>query len=184
MSLSFTKKVLEIELILSSGDFGGGNTKTIRGLACEANIEKPGGAEKNSAKVKIWGLPYADLETLTMLSFRPMESQKNLISIRAGDEGQTLSQAFAGEITSGFADFNSAPDVVMQLEADSGFYPARIAAPPLSVNGQAPAADLVAQQAQAAGYSFRNEGVTASVNNAVFNGSPIEKARARLGPNC
>jgi hypothetical protein len=179
MPQSFTKKCLEIEIIMNSGSFaGGGNAKIIRGLACQADIEKPGGKEKNSAKIKIWGLPYSDLENMTMLAFRPMEAQKNLISLKAGDEDGPLALAFAGEISSAFADFNSAPDIPLQIEAAAGFYPQRLAAPPVSVNGQAAVADLIAAQAREAGYSFRNEGVSASVNNAVFNGSPMDKIQA------
>lgn len=173
---SFSKKSIEIQIILNAGDFGGGNAKTIRGLVCQADIEKPGGAEKNSARVKIWGLPYADMEKLTMLAFKPLEAQKNLISICAGAAGGPLDRVFAGEISAAFADFNQVPDVVMQIEAASGFYPQRLAAPPLSVNGEAKAAELIEQQARTAGYAFKNEGVTASVKNAVFNGSPLQKA--------
>jgi hypothetical protein len=118
------------------------------------------------------------MENLTTLAFKPLEAQKNLISISAGEAGSPLTQVFAGEISSAFADFNQAPDVAMQIEAAAGFYPQRLSASPLSVNGEAKAAELIEQQARAAGYAFTNEGVSASVKNAVFNGSPLEKAAA------
>jgi hypothetical protein len=173
---SFTQKSIETQIILAAGDFGGGNTKTIRGLATQADITKPGGDEKGSCKIKIWGLSYADIERLTALSFKAMESQKNLIRVSAGEDGEVLPVCFAGEITSAMADFNQAPDVPLEIEAAAGFYPQRIIKPPVSVQGEARVADLLEQQSREAGYAFKNEGVTGSLRNCVVSGSPIEKA--------
>ena len=180
MAMSFVKKAIELQIILASGDFGGGNTKTIRGLATQVDIVKPGGDEKGSCKIKVWGLPHTDIEKLTTLAFKPaksMESQKNLIKVCAGDDAgnESLPQIFAGEITTASADFNESPDVCLDIEAKSGFYPQRIVAKPLSVKGEQNCATLLEQQAAAAGYTFKNEGVTASVRNTVISGSPVEK---------
>ena len=176
MPNSFTLKTVQIALALGKGVFTeGGNTKIIEGLACDVTVQKPGLPEKNSASVKIWGLKYDDMAQLTMLSFRPLESQHNLIEIRAGEQGGSLALVFQGEITSAFADFNAAPDVCMQFEADSGSYPQQIAAPPVTVQGEAPADRLFAQFAAEAGYAYKNEGVSASVRNAWLSGSPIDK---------
>jgi hypothetical protein len=112
---------------------------------------------------------------LTMLAFKPLESQHNLISIKAGEKGGSLALVFQGEITSAFADFNAAPDVCMQFEADSGSYPQQISASVATVKGEAKADQLFSQFAQASGYTFKNEGITSSVQNAWFPGSPIDK---------
>ena len=176
MAKSFTLKTIQIAVTLGKGAFGeGGNTKTIEGLACEATVQKPGLPEKNSASIKIWGLPYEDMAQLTMLSFKPLESQHNLIDVKAGEKDSSLALIFRGEITSAFADFNAAPDVCMEFEADTGSYPQQIAAPVATVKGEAQADRLFAQYAKEAGYTYRNEGVTSSVRNAWFPGSPIDK---------
>jgi hypothetical protein len=176
MPKSFSLKTIRIAVTLGKGAFGeGGNTKTIEGLACDVSVQKPGLPEKNSAAVKIWGLKYEDMAQLTMLAFKPLESQHNLISIKAGEKGGSLALVFQGEITSAFADFNAAPDVCMQFEADSGSYPQQIASPVATVKGEAKADQLFSQFAQSAGYTFKNEGVTSSVLNAWFPGSPIDK---------
>lgn len=182
MPKSFSIKTIQIAVTLGKGTFSeGGNTKTIEGLACDVTVQKPGLPEKNSATIKIWGLKYEDMAQLTMLSFKPLESQHNLISIKAGEKDDTdsarssLALVFQGEITSAFADFNAAPDVCMQFEADSGSYPQQIAAPVVTVKGDAQAEKLFAQFAKEAGYTFKNEGVTSSVKNAWFPGSPIDK---------
>ena len=176
MTDSFSIKSIEVRVTLGKGTFSeGGNTKIIEGLACDVAIQKPGLPEKNSASVKIWGLKYEDMAQLTMLAFKPLESQHNLISIKAGVEGQNLALVFQGEITSAFADFNAAPDVCMEFEADSGSYPHQIATPTTTVSGEASADKLFAQFAGEAGYTYKNEGVTASVQNAWFPGAPIDK---------
>jgi hypothetical protein len=185
MAKSFTKKVIELQIILGQGDFGGapgeagvsGNTRTIMGLPVEAEIKKPGLPDKNSASIKVTNLRYEDMEQLTMLAFKPLELKKNMIRVRAGDDGGDLSVAFEGEISSASADFNTAPDVVMKFEAQSGIYPQLKAAGPVSVAGEASAAQLIEQQATEMGYKFENQGVSGSVRNAVFNGSPMKKAQ-------
>lgn len=177
MSTSFTLKTIRLVITLGKGNFSeGGNTKTIEGLACEVSISKPGLPEKNTASVKVWGLKYEDMAQLTMLAFRPLEMQRNLISIFAGDLGEKLSLAFSGHITSAYADFNSAPDVAMQFEADTGTYSQLIAEPTLTTNGETSADSLFATFAESAGFTFVNEGVTASVKNVVIPGSPMDKA--------
>lgn len=176
MSLSFTKKAIEVEFILLSGDFGGGNTKTIRGLPVTASIKKPGLPEKNSLDLAISGLPLADLESLTTLSFRKLQSQRNLIQVRAGDDnGDALSVVFAGEISNAFADFNAEPEIQLKVQAITGFYPQRIATPPTSIRGEATVESVMSGFVDSMGYTFVNNGVTASVSNTVFNGSPLDK---------
>ena len=176
MAKGFSIKTIQIAVTLGKGSFSeGGNTKTIEGLACEASIQKPGLPEKNSATVKIWGLKYEDMAELTMLAFKPLESQHNLIAVKAGEQGGSLALVFQGEVTSAYADFNAAPDVCMEFEADSGSYPQQIAAPVATVKGEAKADQLFAQYAKEAGYTYRNEGVTGSVQNAWFPGSPVDK---------
>ena len=176
MPQSFSLKTIRVSVTLGKGLFSaGGNTKTIEGLACDATVQKPGLPEKNSASVKLWGLPYDDMAQLTMLAFRPLESQYNLLEISAGEKGSALSLVFQGEISSAFADFNQVPDPCMQFEASSGSYPHKIAQSPTTTQGEASADHLFAQFAQDAGYSYKNEGVTGSVVNGWYPGSPVEK---------
>jgi hypothetical protein len=174
MAKSFTQKIIELKFVLSEGDFGGGNTLTIRGLNTTVSVDKPGPPDKNSAKITIIGLTYDHMSELTTLNFKPDELQKNLVTISAGTE-ETMTVIFEGEITQASPDMNSVPDVKMQIEAESGAYPQRIAEAPMSVQGSAQVADLIKKEASAIGYTFKNENCTASVKNSVFEGSPFEK---------
>lgn len=176
MSQSFSLKTIQITITLGKGKFSsGGNVKVIEGLACDVSVIKPGGLEKNSANVRIWGLNYNTMAELTMLSFMPLESNHNLITIEAADQGKPFAMVFHGEIISAFADFNQAPSPVMQLEADSGGYAQQIPMPVQTVRGTVEADQLFSQFATAAGYTYRNEGVTTTVSNAWYPGSPIDK---------
>ncbi len=176
MPNSFSIKTIQLAVTLGKGDFSeGGNSKIIEGLACEATVHKPGLPDRHNASVKVWGLTYEDMAELTMLSFRPLESQHNLLEIRAGEKDKTLSLVFQGEIVRAAADFNTAPDVCMEFEAESGGYPQQLARPITTVTGEAGAERLFAQFAQEAGYAYRNEGVSGSVRNAWFPGPPVDK---------
>ena len=171
-------KTLKTTIILGEGEFEvGGNTKIIEGLATTVQVTKAGLPEKNSAEVRIQGLKLADMEQLTFLSFLPGEYRKNHILIEAGDKGGELSVVFKGDITAASADFSTAPDVTMKFNALTAGWSVLIADSPTSVQGEATAESLISQFAQQAGFNFINNGVTESVKNATFNGSPVQKAQ-------
>ena len=170
-------KTIKTTIILGEGEFeGGGNTKIIEGLATTVQVTKAGLPEKNSAEVRIRGLKLSDMEQLTFLSFLPGEYRKNHILIEAGDKGGELSVVFKGDITAASADFSTAPDVTMKFNALTAGWSVLIADSPTSVQGEATAESLIKQFAEQAGYNFVNKGVTESVKNATFNGSPVQKA--------
>ena len=170
-------KTLKTTIILGEGEFeGGGNTKIIEGLATTVQVTKAGLPEKNSAEVRIQGLKLSDMEQLTFLSFLPGEYRKNHILIEAGDKGGELSVVFKGDITAASADFSTAPDVTMKFNALTAGWSVLIADSPTSVQGEATAESLIKQFAEQAGFNFVNNGVTESVKNATFNGSPVQKA--------
>lgn len=170
-------KTIKTTIILGEGEFdGGGNTKIIEGLATTVQVTKAGLPEKNSAEVRIQGLKLSDMEQLTFLSFLPGEYRKNHILIEAGDKGGELSVVFKGDITAASADFSTAPDVTMKFNALTAGWSVLVADSPTSVQGEATAESLISQFAQQAGFNFVNEGVTESVKNATYNGSPVQKA--------
>lgn len=179
MAKSFTKKCLRVDVVLGEGTFDGEhNSKSFEGLETSVSIEKPGLPDKNTAKVTIIGMSLDDMRQLTMLAFKPLQSQKNVISIFAGDAEQGMEQCFLGEITAAHADFQSAPTIKMNIEAAAGAYASLKAESPVAVKGSQTAASLIEQFAKDSGYAFENKGVNSSVKNAVFNGSPTEKAYA------
>jgi len=179
MPESFKKRRLRVEVVLGEGTFDGKhNTRILEGLETAVSIEKPGLPDKAKATVRIANMAYDDMAQLTMLAFKPMKLQKNLIRVFAGEEDRELSLAFAGEIVSSWADFSRFPTVTMHMEAQAGGYAALMAKGPVAATGEVPAEKLLQQFATEMGYAFALEGVTASVRDAVFSGSPLEKAQA------
>lgn len=179
MAGSFVQRKLKIQVTLGEGTFDGkGNSKTFEGLETSCAIEKPGAPDKNKATVEIANITLDAMSQLTTLAFKPLKVKKNLISIYAGSSEEEESLAFAGEIMAAYADFSQAPKAVMHIEAEAGGYASLTAKPPVAAKGEVKAEKLIAQFAKEMGYSFENQGVTASVKNAVFSGTPIEKAQA------
>lgn len=175
---SFTKKLIELQITLAEGSFGNGNSKTIREIPIKAKIEKNGPPDFCKANVEIRGMKYDDMDKLSTLAFKPLASAKNSIEIRVGDDVDGLAVAFQGTITQASADFNGAPDVIFKIEAEAGYYGAITAQSPTALKGSQPVADFIAMQAKNAGLQFQNDGVSAQLNNAIFNGSPVAQARA------
>ncbi len=141
MNTSFTKKLLEAHITLAEGGFNtatgqGANTKIIR-LGMDVDIQKPGGKEKNKAKVKIFNMPLADMEMLTTLAFKPLQASKNRIAVYAGDEEHGMSLAFSGDIVSAVPNFNAAPDPSFDVECITGYVASITPVPPLTAQGYA-----------------------------------------------
>ena len=179
MASSYNIKTLRAEIQLGTGNFQGTskNTYTIEGLAMSAKIEKVGLPDLNKCALSITGMKYDVMEQLTVLGFRKLTSAKNLLTLYGGTQGETLPVLFSGDITKAVADFKNAPDVVFNINATTGAYSVKKAAPPLSVAGSTAAADLAKAWAAEMGYSFKNAGVTTQVQNCIFNGSPLQKLR-------
>lgn len=170
MARSFTTKQIEITIRVGSTVY------TFNEHSCEVSITKPGLIEKNSAQISIWGLDLPTMKQLTTLAYRPLEYRRNFVVIKAGTEGERLSVAFSGEITSAFGDFSSAPDVLMQMTAETGFYPQLIPQAPIDIAIPTPAQDVFGLLASSMGYTFRNEGLLTVIKPTRLNGSPMEKA--------
>lgn len=174
----YVKKELRATFTMAKGYFAGqDNTLVVSGLPMVVRITKPGGGDQNKLTLDIQGLNLSTMEKLTVLGFRPLQSLNNLISIEAGIEND-LSLAFSGEISQAYARFDSSGNAFFTLEALAGSYPQKLATPATSVDGQARIEDLMLQFAREAGYAFENQGVTESVSNSRFSGSPITKARS------
>lgn len=171
-------KTIKTTIILGEGQFAdGNNTKIIEGLSTRVEVQKNGLPDKPSAKVTLSGIAMADMEQMTFLAFRPLQKRKNKIIIEAGNQGEELSVVFKGDIESSFPEFSNAPDVTFEIEAITAGWSFQIADSPTSVNGEEDAAKLIEQFAKQAGFGFVNNGVSATVKNTTYNGSPVSKAK-------
>lgn len=173
----FSVKTVRITIQLRKGEFdNGGNTVIIEGLPVSVTVTKQGGEAKNKASVTVDNLKLETATQLTTLAFKRLETYNNVIQIDAGSQGAELSTIFIGEITSAVPVMSDSK-LSLKIEALAGYYPALIPSTPTSVQENTTVEKLMKQFADEAGYSFENKGITASVANSVFVGSPVEKAK-------
>ncbi|MBS4773137.1 MAG: hypothetical protein KHX55_02540 [Proteobacteria bacterium] len=175
--MSFTKKIVEVRITLTSGTFSGSaNTKIIRGLPVKVEISNPGFPAMSSATISISGINQDDLEALTFLAFRPLTyAQGNILSVYGGDEETGLSLAFMGNIVTSVPNYNAAPNVTLEIEAMAGYYAKLLAVPPYTFKGSIPVASVLQDICEQAGLVFVNEGETKSILNPYLKGSPLQK---------
>lgn len=176
---SFRIRKLKAQITLSKGEFKGGqgNSYMISDLAMTAKIDKSGPPSFGKATMEIYGLPLEIMEQLSTLNMHPMFVRRNYLNIFAGDDVDGFHEVYKGTITKASADFNGAPDIKFSIESQMGFFGSVTAQGENVVSGSQPVANFIKAQATKAGLTFENQGVTASVKNAVFSGSPIEQAR-------
>ena len=173
----FSVKTVRITIQLRKGEFdNGGNTVIIEGLPVSVTVTKQGGEAKNKASVTVDNLKLETATQLTTLAFKRLETYNNVIQIDAGSQGAELSTIFIGEITSAVPVMSDSK-LSLKIEALAGYYPALIPSTPTSVQDNTTVEKLMKQFADEAGYSFENKGITASIANSVFVGSPVEKAK-------
>jgi hypothetical protein len=172
------QKTIRTTIILGEGQFAdGNNAKIIEGLATSVDVQKNGLPEKHTARVSISNIAMVDMEQMTFLAFRPLQKRKNKIIIEAGDVGEELAVVFKGDINSAYPDFSNAPDVTFEIDAITAGWSYQLADSPTSVNGTASAPDLILNFAKEAGFAFVNNGVSATVQNTTYTGSPVSKAQ-------
>lgn len=177
---SYTVKKLETHIILAEGGYDtrtgeAANTKILR-LGTDVEISKPGGKEKNKAKVRIYNLPMDDMQVLTTLAFQPLEVSKNGIAIYAGDDDNGLSLAFSGDIVSAVPNFNTSPDPSFDIDCVTGYVASVTPVPPLTAAGAQDVAMLMAAISSQVGMAFANRDVTTQIRNPAIVGGPMEQA--------
>lgn len=176
---SFRKRRLQVRLTLAKGTYksGEGNSVVISDHAMRVSVEKLGPPDFAKASVEVYGMNLSDIEQLTSLSFHPFKLTRNYINIYAGDDETGLSEIFAGSITAANGDFSGCPEHKIKIDAEVGFWGRVTAQGPNVINGSQSVASFIETQAAASSMTFRNEGVSSSLKNCVFDGTPIEQAR-------
>ena len=175
---SFTNKTIQVVMAMAEETFENGvNQITVQGLPTTVEIQKQGGDERPSCTVTIGNLNLDVVRKLTTLSFRPLQRYKNQITINAGDVGKQLQTIFIGDFENAYGDFQNAPTINLQVKAIAAQHGALMATPATSIDGEQQVAKLMEQWATEAKCTLENKGVNASIRNAVYRGSPVEKAK-------
>ena len=173
--MSFLSRKITVTFKLGTGSFGetGTNTVTISGLRVHAMIAKAGGPMIASAQVSIFGLTKSKLNELTGPSFGTdtVRMRNNIIQISAGDDTYGMATIFEGVITVCYADFNSPPDSVLTVMAQSAILYAVRDMEPTSYTPSADAAVLAQEIASKMRVGFLNHGVSKILSTPYYWGT-------------
>lgn len=170
--MSFSKKRIEVTVQLGRGKFGedGYDTVTLNDHRAIVNISTPGGASMGMLQMRAYGLSEDLMNRLTTIG--PINSQirNNTVLISAGD-GDSMAQVYAGTLSDVWADYRRAPEVSLEMMAQSGLIEAVRPISPRSYQGSADAALIMADLAKAMNVAFENNGVSVQLANPYFSGT-------------
>lgn len=179
MSQSFANvKKLRYTITLAVGTFANGqDTVVIEGFRSSVDIQKTGGNMMCSCTARIWGLDKDLMSRLTTLAFLALQFyNKNFVKVEAID-GDMVSLVYSGQIINAWGDYQSAPDVSLYIETQTGFSDQLNIATPLTYDGTIDVTTLMQKLAERMDLSFSNNGVTAKISKPAYHGSLIDQLR-------
>lgn len=179
--LSFqNKKELRFVITLATGAFGSSklNTITLEGFRANADINKAGGAMMSELRAEIYGVEQGDMNSVTTLMWKPNRNLlPNTVTVYAID-GPQETLVFRGNIVNAWGNYQSMPDVFLQIQAQSAFVSQLTPVAPVSIKGAVDVGTLMGQLAQSMGYTFENNGVDVQLSNPYLPNTAMEQAKA------
>lgn len=178
--MTFVKRVLQATINLGEGQFGDdkGPDVTLSGLRMMASIVGTNGESQGELQLRIFGLPLAMMNQLTLTTIQTQQLRRNTILLAAGDEGGQLSVVYSGTIDACFAEFQSAPDVVFSIYARSMAYQSVKPVNARSYPGSTSTFEILIDMALEAGLLFENKGDDVVLANPYFPGTVWDQIKA------
>lgn len=179
--MSFTRKRIDVTITLGTGQFGdsGSNTVTLTGLRVHAGIQVYGGEAMPQAQLRIFGLPLDMINQLTTIG--PINSAimfNNSVLVAAGDDETGMQTLYSGTIWEAWGEFESAPEVPLNIVGLGGLAAALKPVGALSYPGSADVATIMQTLAKTMGLAFENNGVSVQLANPYFPGTSLAQVRA------
>lgn len=183
---TFSRKLLQVAFQLGEGSFGqtGADTITIpaadsdQKLRISATISKAGGLTMSTAAVQIYGLTLEQMNKLSQLKQPILSKRANLITLSAGDTETGMSTVFTGGITESWPNMEGAPEVFLDVRAQTAVYDSLRPIPPTSYSGPTDVATVIAGLAAQMDLGFVNNGVSVMLDTPYFPGSARDQAYA------
>lgn len=169
--MSFVRRYIEVTI-------SGPVSVTLRGLRVSATILYAGGWQMGTANLLLYGLTKDHFNAMSTLGMRVTVYPNYKISIKAGDDQNGMSQVFEGFVTNAWADMQTAPGVVMHVDARetvNQVKPTGTDTSAISHEGDVPAEKLLADLAQIAELKFENNGAHAMIRDHYAYGSIREQ---------
>jgi hypothetical protein len=172
------KKALRFIITLATGTFGSSsaNRITLEGFRATVEIDNGGGQMNSTLRAQIYGVAQSDMNAVTT-PWGPRLINRNTISVYAIDGAQeTL--VFAGDMVNAWGNYQSMPDVFLQIQAQAGMINQLQPIPPTSYKGTVDVATAMSQLAATMGYTFENNGVTVPLSNPYVANTGIEQVKS------
>ena len=157
---NFKLRYIKVVLGIGEGQMGDKTPPeywTLTDHRVSVHIQNYGGETQGSANVKIYGMTVSDMNKLTAIG--PVMYQlrsKNTIQILAGDDPNSLSSIYFGVIQEAYADFNNAPDVYLNVSAQSASIAALGTAIAYTKKGPTPVSLIMSTLASNLKWQFQN----------------------------
>lgn len=179
--MTFIKRRIDVTISLGEGKFGDtkGPDVTLSGYRVSAAVVAYTADVQSQLQLRIFGLSQDMMNKLT--SIGPVMTERrgrNRILVEAGDERNTLSTLYEGDIDQAWADYNQAPEVVFNVVALSAAGKALKPVPPRSYRGATSAAVVMRDIAASMELAFQNNGVSVMLSNPYFPGTDVDQLRA------
>lgn len=179
MTTSFeNKKELRFIITLGTGKFGSSSNNQIRleGYRATVEIDKAGGMMMGTLRAQIYGVQQTDMNSITTLQWKPRSLIPNTVEVYAIDGAQeTL--VFTGNIVNAWGNYQSMPDVFLQIQAQSAYFAQLTPVAPRSYKGQIDVASIMQQIARTMGFTFENNGVQVQLSDMYLANTGLEQAK-------
>lgn len=173
------QKDLRITVTLGTGTFGSSanNQIVIQGFRASVDVDKGGGSMFAQLNARVYGVSQSDMNAITTLQYQVNRTSPNTVSAWAID-GDQETLVFFGNIINAWGNYDSMPDVFLQITAMSGFSNKLTPINPSSYKGSQDVATIFKALAATMGYTFENNGVSVTLNNPYLAGTGIDQAQS------
>lgn len=174
------KKALRFVITLQTGTFGSSsaNQITLEGYRAVVDIDKAGGMMMGTLRAQIYGVSQSDMNSATTLQWKPNQINKNTVLVYAID-GDQETLIFSGNIVNAWGNYQSMPDVFLQIQAQAAYFNQLSLAQPTSFEGKVDVVTMMGQIAGKMGYTFENNGVSVPpLINPYLPNTLMEQAKA------
>lgn len=177
--MSFIRRKIDVQIVLNGDTFDGSNdTITLTGLRVQATILSYEGGSTPAvaqAQMRISGMRGEDMAKLSTLGFASAQYVQNVITVAAGDDANGMAKVFSGGISNALVDYNSQPDVGVDIVAYSGHFEKLLPVQGRSTRGPVDVAQALSAICSTVGFTVVNHGVTARLSNHCSNGTTIDQ---------
>lgn len=167
---------LGVDKFKTSDNVEKGDQIILQGFRAIVDVDRAGGVQMSFMRARIYGLTQSDVNSITTVQMQLGIKPANTVEVFAID-GDAESLVFAGNIVRAWGDYQNQPDVFLTIQAQAAYYNQLRAVAPSSYRGGVSVAAIMKNLADAMGYEFENNGVTAQLVDPYLSSNAIEQMK-------